>query len=116
MLHAAVDVSTEHEKGHAGNPINELADELCTLFAALPDGYDYFTEFTPAMAFAENGSIARWAFVALLPDHARQRYLVTGVDGQLYLCSSTCPIAEWGVRAKVIVVLLTTPSPAIVRV
>ena len=66
MLHVSIDLACSHERGHRGNPYNELADTLCTQLSDSPLRGDTLCECTPALEFTENPLMAQWAFVMML--------------------------------------------------
>ena len=96
------DLSCTHERGHGGNPYNELADALCTQLAESPRHSDSLSEYTPANEFTMNSLMAQWAFVMMLDQESRQQYPVEISSGSFFLCSAACPVAEWGLPSSVL--------------
>ena len=54
------------------------------------------------MAFAENEKLGQWAFLLLLPDHARSQYPVVIENGTLYISPADCPISTLEVASNII--------------
>ena len=96
MLHVSTVLTCTHERGHRGNPFNELADILCTQLSGSADASLRVSECTPALEFTENPVMAQWAFVMMLDKEIRMQYPVETSSDSFFLCSAGCPVAEWG--------------------